>query len=132
LIPQALRTTLENATSAFIWGYDTNEFGIGGPQDNFFWVMNANYPAPDTAPYNIFVEMGYFKNGCLYFRGEYQTRLQVDPDSLAVYGDTELCDFDGETYATGTFSINGVSELNYWYSTSHGLVAPPVPNIVFS
>jgi hypothetical protein len=133
LIPASLRETLENATSAFIWGYDTNEFGIGAPEDDFFWFMNAFFPAPEGAPYNIFVEMVYFKNGCLYFRGEYITRLLVDPDSFAAYGDPELCVFDpGETYETGNFSINEGGEFPYWYATSNGLIAPPVPNIAFS
>jgi len=133
LIPQALRETLENATSAFIWGYNTNEFFPGMPEEDFFWAMNSAFPAPEGAPYNILVEMAYLKNGCLYFRGEYLNQLEVDPDSLAVYGDPELCDFaPGETYATGTASINGEGGFAYWYITSNGLVAPPVPNIVFS
>ena len=130
--PESLRETLENATSAFIWGYNTNEFFPGMPEEDFFWAMNSAFPGGGS-PTDILVEMTYFKNGCLYFRGEYYTQLEVDPDSLAVYGDPELCDFaPGETYGTGTTSINGVVGFPYWYATSYGLVAPPVPNIVFS
>ena len=132
-VPESLRETLENATSAFIWGYNTNEFFPGMPEDDFFWEMNAVFPGGfPMVPYDIFVEMGYLKNGCLYFRGEYFTLLPIDPDSLALYGDPAPCDLGDETYGTGTVSINGEGGFAYWYATSNGLVAPPVPNIVFS
>ena len=95
--------------------------------------MEWFFPAPEGAPYNIFVEISLYNNGCLYFRGEYITLLVEDPDSFAAYGDPELCDFaPGETYATGNFSINGEGEFPYWYLVSEFTVPPPVPNIVFS
>jgi len=133
VVPESLREILENATSAFIWGYNTNEFFPGMPEDDFFWVMNAFFPGGfPIVSYDIFVEMTYFKNGCLYFRGEYYTLLVTDPDSLALYGDPVTCDHNDEAYVTGTASINGEGGFAYWYATSNGLVAPPVPNIVFS
>jgi hypothetical protein len=131
--PESLRETLENATSAFIWGYNTNEFFPGMPEEDFFWAMNSAFPGGGGSPTDILVEMTYSKNGCLYIRGEYYTAGQFTPDSLALYGDPAPCDLpDGETYGTGTASINGEGGFAYWYSTSYGHVAPPVPNIVFS
>jgi hypothetical protein len=135
-----MRETLENATSASIWDFNTNEFYPNTDPEfpEFLWEMNARFPGPLDGPTNIFVEMGYSKNGCLYFQGYYFINGDNPnfPDvGAAFYGllrNPEACVNPGETYETGTFSINGQGELPYWYTDSEGYITPPVPNIVFS
>ena len=117
-LPQSIRTLADNATAE---SFSFN--GVFPESENFERYSDNNWYALILTGVGCDV---YYNNGCLQF---YFSDASPSGLGFAETGDPDQCAFplDSST-VTGTFTINGITEFDYFYYSDGGQlpVAPPV------
>ena len=119
-LPQSIRTLADNATAE---SFSFN--GVFPESENFERYSDNNWYARILTGVSFDV---YYNNGCLqfYFGVTSPSGFGL---GFAETGDPDQCAFplDSST-VTGTFTINGITEFDYFYYSDGGQlpVAPPV------
>ena len=140
-LPSHLFQTLKNATSAIVWGTNSDEFlpNPAPPFDFLLWSMRWHLgPVPDIPDTNYGYGLNLHKNGCLEFGALYACdSVDAGYASSAYAGNTDdgnsnVCVY--EPFVTGTFSINGEGGFPYYYAPYiYDICDPPgPPNLIIT
>ena len=126
-IPKNLQDTLNNAVSASLYGIVASDFYLllnGG------WGAEWFYPDPIPGVGISILAVLQYSDGCLLGGIDYSTE---ETNGVANYGKPEEeCILPGYTAGLGTFTINGVGSLQYFYLIGDDYEPPPAPNLVLT
>ena len=137
-LPSHLFETLKNATSATVWGTNSDEFipNPAPPFDFILWEMLWHGgPVPDV-PYTYYgYRLVLLKNGCLGFGSLYACDSgDAGYASFLVFGSPDGCIQPEVPFGLGTFSINGEGEFPYYYEPYLADICSPPgpPNLIIT
>lgn len=135
-MPANLLELLKGVTSGTVWGFASTYWEPLGLEGG--WLLEWQYP--NTSPGCEFSL--YYNPPCLNGEGYYFT--DGDTQNKVVFL-SSTPNFEGQnciqpylTTATGTFTINGIGPLKYYYITGDTFFPevpygpPPVPNLLLS
>ena len=137
-LPSHLFETLKNATSATVWGTNSDEFipSPAPPYDFVLWEMRWHGgPVPDMTDYYYHYGLWLQKNGCLLFVAFYSCPSEAAwYASLLSAGSPDDCVQPEVPFVQGTFSINGAGGFPYYYEPYlYDICDPPgPPNLIIT